>query len=265
MGKPTFCPIHLKIHECSENTNRAISSANETKIKAKMNRMLNPTAATVETVNAEKGTIQYILQNAKKNNASLKSKLGLETEEGMSTGVDENDIKAKMARLRAAVTGQPAPVENNLDNNSPALNSSNSGLREIIDHAYQANRHFNQNIANNQDDNNNTLSAAILADADLDQLNAEMTKKQSTAKKQKKAGSPASKSKATDKPSSQVVKTANNNGKTTANKKTAPVKPTTNKKVTNKEAVNKTIVLSIDEVEKLIEAAVNKAINKKNK
>ncbi|AHF57754.1 hypothetical protein [Spiroplasma eriocheiris] len=260
MGKPTFCPIHLKIHECSENTNRAISSANETKIKAKMSRMLNPTIATVESGNAEKGTIQYILQNAKKNNASLKSKLGLETEEGMSTGIDENDIKAKMARLRAAVTGQPAPVESNLDSNSPALNSSTSGLREIIDHAYQVNRHFNQNIANNQDDNN-TLSATILADADLDQLNAEMTKKQSTPNKQKKAGSPASKSKSADKPSSQVVKTANNG------KKTTTVKSTIDKKVPNnkKTAINKTVVLSIDEVEKLIEAAVNKAINKKNK
>ncbi|AHF61042.1 hypothetical protein P344_03680 [Spiroplasma mirum ATCC 29335] len=261
MGKPTFCLIHLKIHECSENTNRAISSANEIKIKAKMSRMLNPTIATVESVNAEKGTIQYILQNAKKNNALLKSKLGLETEEGMSTGVDENDIKAKMARLRAAITGhQPAA-------NSPALNSSNSGLREIIDHAYQANRHFNKNVPNNKDDNNNTLSAIILADADLDhQLNPEMTKKQLTPNKQKKSGFPASKSQSADKPLSQVDKTANNNGKkTSANKKLTTAKLTTNKKVPNKEEVNKTVVLSINEVEKLIEAAVNKAINKKNK
>ena len=211
MGKPTFCPIHLKIHECSENTNQAISSANETKIKTKMSRMLNPTIASVKSVNAEKGTIQYILQNAKKNNALLKSKLGLETEEGMSTGVNENDIKAKMARLRVAITDQSAAVENNLNDNSPALNSSNSGLREIIDHAWQANRHFNQ------DDNNNTLSAIILADADLDQLNAEMTKKQSTSNKQKKTGSPAAKSQSADKTSSQVDKTANNNGKKNTN------------------------------------------------
>ncbi|WP_338954714.1 hypothetical protein [Spiroplasma endosymbiont of Polydrusus cervinus] len=123
MGVPTFCPIHLKIHECPENSNKAISSATENKIKAKMNRMLNPTnnSEPDKTAKAEKGTIQYILANAKKNNDDIKNKLGLEDEDGKSIGVDENDIKAKMARLRAAVTGNNKDEVGNIP--SPTLTS----------------------------------------------------------------------------------------------------------------------------------------------
>jgi len=94
MGVPTFCPIHMKIHECPENSNKAISIANETKIKAKMARMINPTITTEseKTQQAEKGTIQYILENAKKNNSTIKNKLGIESEEGRSVGIDEEGI-----------------------------------------------------------------------------------------------------------------------------------------------------------------------------
>ncbi|WP_424527293.1 hypothetical protein [Spiroplasma endosymbiont of Glossina fuscipes fuscipes] len=140
MGVPTFCPVHMKIHECPENSNKAISSANETKIKAKMARMLNPTATTEpeKTQQPEKGTIQYILENAKKNNNTIKNKLGLENEEGRSVGIDENDIKAKMARLRASVNGTQSNP--NSDSGSPTSNQQGSGLQEIIDHAYRINR-----------------------------------------------------------------------------------------------------------------------------
>ncbi|GAA6238901.1 MAG: hypothetical protein SPLM_10180 [Spiroplasma phoeniceum] len=119
MGVPTFCPIHLKIHECSENSNKAISRATENKIKAKMNRMLNPTTTSNEPIKpavVEKGTIQYILENAKKNNENIKHKLGIPNEDGKAIGVDENDIKVKMARLRAAVTNQQEVGER--DNNN---------------------------------------------------------------------------------------------------------------------------------------------------
>ncbi|WP_338963472.1 MULTISPECIES: hypothetical protein [unclassified Spiroplasma] len=140
MGVPTFCPIHMKIHECPENSNKAISSANETKIKAKMARMLNPTTTTEseKTQQAEKGTIQYILENAKKNNSTIKNKLGIESEEGRSVGIDENDIKAKMARLRASVNGTQSTT--NSESTSPTPNQQGSGLQEIIDHAYRVNR-----------------------------------------------------------------------------------------------------------------------------
>lgn len=140
MGVPTFCPIHMKIHECPENSNKAISSANETKIKAKMARMLNPTTTTEseKTQQAEKGTIQYILENAKKNNSTIKNKLGIESEAGRSVGIDENDIKAKMARLRASVNGIQSTT--NSESTSPTPNQQGSGLQEIIDHAYRVNR-----------------------------------------------------------------------------------------------------------------------------
>ncbi|WP_374695876.1 hypothetical protein [Spiroplasma endosymbiont of Polydrusus formosus] len=107
MRIPIFCPIHLKIHECPENSNKAILSATENKIKAKINRMLNLTNNNEpdKTAKDEKGTIKYILANAKKNNDDIKNKLWLEYEGSKSIGVDENDIKAKVACLRAAVIG----------------------------------------------------------------------------------------------------------------------------------------------------------------
>ncbi|ALA97675.1 hypothetical protein SKUN_00785 [Spiroplasma kunkelii CR2-3x] len=127
MGVPTFCPIHLKIHECSKNINKAISRATENKIKVKMNRMLNPATTSNEPIKpavVEKGTIQYILENAKKNNENIKHKLGFTNEDEKAIGVDENNIKAKMARLRAAVTNQQEVGERDNNNLSSLTRTS---------------------------------------------------------------------------------------------------------------------------------------------
>ncbi len=227
MGVPTFCPVHMKIHECPENSNKAISSANETKIKAKMARMLNPTATTEpeKTQQAEKGTIQYILENAKKNNSTIKNKLGLENEEGRSVGVDENDIKTKMARLRASVNGTQSNP--NSDSGSPTSNQQGSGLQEIIDHVYRINRGIER--IKSPEEEQLTATTINFDDTDSEQLNKVMEET-----KTKKSVSDKSKPKTTS---------ANNS---------------TTKTKTN----NKTVVLTTDEIEDLIEKAVTKAMAK---
>ncbi len=159
MGVPIFCLIHLKIHECSENSNKAISRATENKIKAKMNRIINPTTTSDKTIKpplVEKGTIQYILENSKKNNENIKHKLGIPNEDEKSIGVDENDIKAKMARLRAAVTNQQEAGE------------KDPGLQEIIDHAYRVNRGIESIKSSSEEDQLDTISD--FDKNDLDQL-----------------------------------------------------------------------------------------------
>ncbi|AGM25036.1 hypothetical protein [Spiroplasma chrysopicola] len=103
---PTFCSVHLKIHVCPLNNKKAIASANESKIKEKMSRMLNPTSSQTPEPNKqkpEKGTIQFLLANAKKKNNAIKHNLGLDEEEKMTEGVSETDIKSKMAKLRANI------------------------------------------------------------------------------------------------------------------------------------------------------------------
>lgn len=250
MGVPTFCPIHLKIHECPENSNKAISSANETKIKAKMARMLNPTNTTEseKKQQAEKGTIQYILENATKNNSTIKNKLGLESEEGKSVGVDESDIKAKMARLRASsVNG--AQSSTNFDHVSPTFNPQGSGLQEIIDHAYRINRGI-ERIKSTEEEK---LTAATINfdDIDLEQLNEVMQEEQ-----EKKAVSGTSKAK-NSKCRTKTVKNSSN--KTTSAIKKPKQKTTTS---STPKANNKTIVLTTDEIKDLIEKAVIKAMTK---
>lgn len=195
MGVPTFCPIHLKIHECSENSNKAISRATENKIKAKMNRMLNPTTTSNEPIKpavVEKGTIQYILENAKKNNENIKHKLGIPNEVEKAIGVDENDIKAKMARLRAAVTNQQEVGERDNNNLSSPTRTSKKDpdLQEIIDHAYRVNRGIERIKSSSEEDPLETISD--FDNNDLDQLNVEMQTNQGkktvlNASKQKKS------------------------------------------------------------------------------
>ncbi|WHQ36594.1 hypothetical protein [Spiroplasma sp. SV19] len=225
MGVPTFCPIHLKIHECPENSNKAISSANETKIKAKMARMLNPAATTEpeKAQAAEKGTIQYILENAKKNNSTIKNKLGVEDEEGRSVDVDENDIKAKMARLRASVNG--SQIATNSNSTSPTSNQQGSQLQEIIDHAYRVNR----GIERIKSPAEEKITAKTI---NLDD-------------------------KTTTNSRTKTVKNGSNNNTTASTKQTKP-------KATNSsnKANNKTVVLTADEIENLIEKAVIKAMAK---
>ncbi|WP_425380639.1 hypothetical protein [Spiroplasma endosymbiont of Stenodema calcarata] len=240
MGVPTFCTVHLKIHECLENSNKAISNATETKIKAKMARMLNPTAENEPQDNASKGTIQYILKNAKKNNHKIKNKLGLENEEGRSVGIDENDIKAKMARLRASVN-QNHP-ETNVDT-SPTSDQQDPGLQEIIDHAYRVNR----GIERIKSPIEGQLPT-IIDNIDLDQLNQKMKQKQV-----KKAVSDASKVKTSTKCQTKTAKTRtkvtnSSNQKTKSKANSAP------------KANPKTVTLTTDEIEALITKAVQKAI-----
>lgn len=224
MGVPTFCPIHMKIHECTENSNKSISSANETKIKAKMARMLNPTTTTEseKTQQAEKNTIQYILENAKKNNTTIKNKLGIESEEGRSVGVDENDIKAKMARLRASVNGTQSAT--NFNSPSPTPNQQGTGLQEIIDYAYRVNRGIER--IKSPEEEKLTAATINFDNIDLKQLNEAMEQEQ-----EKKVVSGTSKPKTTS---------ANSTNKTN----------------------NKTVVLTTDEIEDLIKKAVIKAMAK---
>ncbi|MFJ1522273.1 hypothetical protein [Spiroplasma sp. ald] len=246
MGVPTFCPIHLKIHECSENSNKAISRATENKIKAKMNRMLNPTTTSNEPIKpevVEKGTIQYILENAKKNNENIKHKLGIPNEDEKAIGVDENDIKAKMARLRAAVTNQQEVGERDNNNlSSPTRTSKKDpGLQEIIDHAYRVNRGIERIKSSSEEDPLETISD--FDNNDLDQLNVEMQTNQG-----KKTVLNASKQK----------KSTNNKPNPAQTKKQ---KTTTKEKISHK-PVEPTIILTATEIEALIEKAVVKAIAK---
>lgn len=248
MGVPTFCPIHLKIHECPENSNKAISRATENKIKAKMSRMLNPTttsSAPVKPAVVEKGTIQYILTNAKKNNENIKHKLGIENEDEKTIGVDENDIKAKMARLRAAVTGhQGVGEEDNNNLSSPTLVSKKDpGLQEIIDHAYQVNRGIESIKNPSEAEPHETI--INFDNNDLDQLNVEMQTNQVkktalNALKQKKSTN--------SKPNSTQTRKQNVTNKVTTKEKNKPLEPT--------------IILTATEIEALIEKAVVKAIAK---
>ncbi|MBH8622916.1 MULTISPECIES: hypothetical protein [Spiroplasma] len=250
MGVPTFCPIHMKIHECPENSNKAISSANETKIKAKMARMLNPTTTTEseKTQQAEKGTIQYILENAKKNNSTIKNKLGIESEEGRSVGIDENDIKAKMARLRVSVNGTQSTT--NSESTSPTPNQQGSGLQEIIDHAYRVNRGIER--IKSPEKEKLTAAAINFDDIDLKQLNEVMQEEQ-----EKKVVSGTSKTKT----ATNRTKTTKNGSKKTISTTKKPKPKTTNANSTNK-TNNKTVVLTTDEIEDLIEKAVIKAMAK---
>ncbi|UZQ30590.1 MAG: hypothetical protein OHM56_03385 [Spiroplasma phoeniceum] len=247
MGVPTFCPIHLKIHECSENSNKAISRTTENRIKAKMNRMLNPTTTSNEPIKSavvEKGTIQYILENAKKNNENIKHKLGIQNEDEKAIGVDENDIKAKMARLRAAVTNQQEVGERDNNNlSSPtSTNKKNPGSQEIIDHACRVNRGI-ECIKSSSEEDNPLETIGDFDNSDLDQLNVKTQNNQGggavlNASKQKKS----------------------------INNKTNPAQ-TMKQKSTNKEKISHklvepTIILTATEIEDLIEKAVVKAIAK---
>ncbi|WP_342255802.1 hypothetical protein [Spiroplasma endosymbiont of Poecilobothrus nobilitatus] len=245
MGVPTFCPIHLKIHECSENSNKAISRATENKIKSKMNRMLNPNTTSNEPIKpavVEKGTIQYILENAKKNNENIKHKLGIPNEDEKAIGVDENDIKAKMARLRAAVTNQQEVGErdnNNLSSPTRRTSKKDPGLQEIIDHAYRVNSGIERIKSSSEEEPLETISDFY--NNDLDQLNFEMQTNQGkktvlNASKQKKSTN--------NKPNPAQKKKQ----KATTKEKNKPVEPT--------------IILTATEIETLIEKAVVKAITK---
>ncbi|WFG97295.1 hypothetical protein M1771_04680 [Spiroplasma citri] len=228
MGVPTFCPIHLKIHECPENSNKAISRATENKIKAKMSRMLNPTttsSAPVKPAVVEKGTIQYILTNAKKNNENIKHKLGIENENEKTIGVDENDIKAKMVRLRAAVTDHQGVGQ------------------EINDHAYRVNRGIERIKNPYEAEPHETI--INFDNNDLDQLNVEMQTNQVkktalNASKQKKSTN--------SKPNSTQTRKQNVTNKVTTKEKNKALEPT--------------IILTATEIEALIEKAVVKAIVK---
>jgi hypothetical protein len=246
MGVPIFCPIHLKIHECSENSNKAISRATENKIKEKMNRMLNPTTTTnkpIKSAAVEKGTIQYILENAKKNNENIKHKLGIPNEDRKAIGVDENDIKAKMVRLRAAVSNQQEIGERDNNNLSFSTNTSKKyhGLQEIIDYDYRVN-HSIERIKNLSEEGP-LKTISDFDNNDLDQLNVEMKTNQESAlilsaSKQKKA-------------------TNNKYNLAQINKQKA-----TNKGEISHKPVDPTIILTATEIEVLIEKAVVKAIAK---
>ncbi|MFU0252293.1 hypothetical protein [Spiroplasma sp. Moj] len=188
MGVPTFCPIHLKIHECSENSNKAISRATENKIKAKMNRMLNPTTTSNEPIKpavVEKGTIQYILENAKKNNENIKHKLGIPNEDEKAIGVDENDIKAKMARLRAAVTNQQEVGERDNNNlSSPTRTSEEDPLETISDFDNNDLDQLNVEMQTNQG-KKTVLNASKQKKSINNKPNPAQTKKQKTTTKEK--------------------------------------------------------------------------------
>ncbi|AGM26093.1 hypothetical protein SSYRP_v1c05010 [Spiroplasma syrphidicola EA-1] len=222
---PTFCSVHLKIHVCPLNNKKAIASANETKIKEKMSRMLNPTSSQPPEPNkqeAEKGTIQFLLANAKKKNNAIKHNLGLDEEEKMSEGVSETDIKSKMAKLRANI-GLNETAITPTPNSEMALDSQLESYSNIIE----------ENTSPNV--NNETID-----------VNSEQPKQKGQRKNgQKKVVSAASKQKNVD------------NTQLDANKI-----PEITDNINGEE---KTIVLTKTEVEEMIAKAVEAALKKSEK
>ncbi|UZQ30579.1 MAG: hypothetical protein OHM56_03320 [Spiroplasma phoeniceum] len=101
--------------------------------------------------------------------------MGIQNEDEKAIGVDENDIKAKMARLRAAVTNQQEVGERDNNNlSSPTrTNKKNPGLQEIIDHACRVNRGI-EYIKSSSEEDNPLETISDFDNNDLDQLNVKM-------------------------------------------------------------------------------------------
>ncbi|WP_342268449.1 hypothetical protein [Spiroplasma endosymbiont of Aspidapion aeneum] len=115
---PKFCPIHTKIHVCEEQSIKSQNQRIDKEIDSKVRRLHGtPNQEDIEKAakhsKPQKGTLQWILENAKKHNQKIKAQTkDYEDDDGNIKKVDDKELNSRVAALKMRLSSNGGKVVN---------------------------------------------------------------------------------------------------------------------------------------------------------